>query len=76
MAVKAPPAQDERRALDLAAGGVHDQVRDEQKDRHGARQEHGATARRVAPRAARTFRTSRTTVDDEDSDDEAACGRV
>ena len=77
MAVKAPPVQASSMYLDLAAGGVHDQVRDEQKDRDGTRREHrGECATRRPARGSQLSRTSKTPVATKTPTMKAACDRV
>ena len=75
MAVKAAADPGERRVLDLAAGGVHDQVGDEQEDRDGACQEHGGERATRRPARGSHLPHEQDAGDHEDSDDETARGR-
>ena len=71
-----PTGPGERRVLDLAAGGVHDQVGDEQEDRDGACQEHGGERATRRPARGSHLPHEQDAGDHEDTDDEAACGRL
>ena len=71
-----PPGPGERRVLDLAPDGVHDQVGDEQEDRDRARQEDGGERATRRPARGSQLPHEQDAGHNEDSDDEDVCGRL